>query len=177
MSKTVFLDRDGVINEPAAPHEYIRRWEDFHFIPGSIEAIRALHEDGYQVIVVTNQRGIARGMFTQATLDNLHQKLQDALKEHQTYLDQIYVCPHNDNECTCRKPQIGLFLAAEREFAIDKAHSWMIGDSLTDIQAGQRYGIRTILIAESDTQLKTDQVCSSLSAAVNYLRSIATCKY
>ena len=148
MRKTVFLDRDGLINVKAAPHRYITLWEDFRFLPGVPEAIRALNEAGYLVLVVTSQRGVARGMMTMEAVEDIHRNMCQALVEAGAHIDGIYVCPHNEGECHCRKPEIGLFLQAERDFPIDKAKSWMIGDSDTDTEAGRRYGVRTIQTAK-----------------------------
>lgn len=141
----VFLDRDGLINRQAAPHHYISRPEDFEILPGVPEAIRALNEAGYLVIIVTNQRGVARGMLTMREIKKVHNYLQEELKKHGAHIDAAYVCPHDIGECHCRKPEIGLFLQAERDYAIDKPQSWMIGDSDTDVEAGRRYGVRAIL--------------------------------
>ena len=144
MRKAVFLDRDGLINVQAAPHHYITRWEDFHFLPGVPEAIRRLNEAGYLVLVVSNQRGVARGMLTMEAVEDIHRHMSAALAEAGAHIDGIYVCPHNEGECHCRKPETGLFLQAEKDFPIDKASSWMVGDSDTDTEAGRRYGVRTI---------------------------------
>ncbi len=145
MPKTVFLDRDGIINRCAASHQYIGKWEDFIILPGVEDAIKRLKVAGYQIIVVSNQRGIARGMISRGQVDGLHKRLQTYLKHMGAGLDGIYVCPHNDGECQCRKPAIGLFRQAEQDFEIDKEHSWMVGDSVTDVEAGENYGVRTIL--------------------------------
>lgn len=144
MRKTVFLDRDGLINERAAPHQYITRWEDFRFLPGVPESIRTLNEAGYLVLVVTNQRGVASGIMTIEAVEDIHRQMCRSLVEAGAHIDRIYVCPHDVGQCTCRKPDIGLFLQAEKEFPIDKNCSWMVGDSDTDVEAGRRYGVRSI---------------------------------
>lgn len=144
MYKAVFLDRDGLINEKAPEHEYIRKWEEFRFLPGVPEAIRRLNEAGYLVLVVTNQRGVARGLMTMEEAFELHSAMCAALERDGARIARVYMCPHEEGSCTCRKPDIGLFLQAERDFAIDKSRSWMVGDSDSDIEAGRRYGVRTI---------------------------------
>jgi histidinol-phosphate phosphatase family protein len=144
MSKTVFLDRDGVINRAAERHCYITSWDEFEILPGVIRAVRQLNEAHYQVIVVTNQRGIARGIMTIADVKALHKTMCRVFDEEGAHIDEIYLCPHEEGECDCRKPGIGLFLQAEQNFKIDKSESWMIGDSESDVEAGKRYGIRTI---------------------------------
>ena len=144
MPKAVFLDRDGVINQCAAPHHYIAEWKDFIFLPGVEQALKKLRDAGFQLIMISNQRGIARGMFTFDQVNELHGHMQSYLRSVNAQLDGIYICPHNEGECNCRKPNIGLFLQAEQDFRIDKRHSWMVGDTATDIEAGRRYGVRTI---------------------------------
>lgn len=142
--KTVFLDRDGLINQQAPEHDYIKSWEDFCFLPGVPEAIHKLNVAGYLVFVVTNQRGIARGMMRMEDVATIHEQMCRELARDGAFIQKVYVCPHEIGTCTCRKPDIGLFLQAEQEFEIDKQNSWMIGDSDSDVQAGKNYGIRTI---------------------------------
>ena len=108
----------------AAPHEYIRTWDEFRFLPGVQEAVRLLNKGGYRVVVVSNQRGIARGLLTVQDVTLLHEKMQEALQEQGVYIDAIYICPHEAGTCNCRKPEIGLFLRAEREHSVDKSTSW-----------------------------------------------------
>lgn len=95
--------------------------------------------------MVTNQRGVARGMLTMDQVEEVHRFMLEELAKQGARIDGIYVCPHNVGECTCRKPEIGLFLMAEKDFPIDRNRSWMVGDSETDVEAGKRYGVRTIL--------------------------------
>lgn len=147
MRKTVFLDRDGLLNKKARPHEYVTTWGDFEFLPGVPGAIRTLNMAGYQAVVVTNQRGIARGLAAAEDVDGLHDRMRAELEKQGARIDGIYVCPHEEGACACRKPQIGLFLMAEKDFGIDKEASWMVGDSDSDVEAGRRYGIKTILTA------------------------------
>jgi histidinol-phosphate phosphatase family protein len=150
MNRTVFLDRDGVINEKPADHDYVKSWAAFHFLPKAPDAIRMLGDAGYRVVIVSNQRGIARGILTLEQVDALHGKMREALAAHGAAIDDIYVCPHKAGTCTCRKPGIGLFIQAESDAPVDKAHSYMIGDSGNDIAAGKKYGVKTILIADDD---------------------------
>lgn len=145
MHKAVFLDRDGVINRKANEHDYIKSWSEFDFLPGVPEAIRCLNKAGFLVLVLTNQRGVARRIMTMDSVDSIHKKMCRELEKAGAHIDKIYVCPHDVGQCTCRKPDIGLFLQAEEDFAIDKSMSWMIGDSKTDTQAGKNYGVSTIL--------------------------------
>ncbi len=148
--KTVFLDRDGVVNCCPEPHEYIRFWDEFKFLPGAIEGVLLLNEAGYRVAVVSNQRGIALGLLTMAEADTLHQRMTAAMLAEGAHIDGVYICPHEVGICNCRKPETGLFLQAEADCPVDRRLSWMIGDSQSDIQAGRNYGIRTILIGAGD---------------------------
>ena len=145
MNKTVFLDRDGLINRQAPPHEYISERKDFEILPKVPEAIKALNEAGYLIILVTNQRGISRGMLTMEKLNDIHKFMCEEIEKYGAHIDDIYICPHDNGQCRCRKPDIGLFLQAEKNFKIDKSASWMVGDSETDVEAGRRYGVKTIL--------------------------------
>lgn len=167
MEKVIFLDRDGVINEKAAPHEYIATWDKFRFLPRVPQAIRLLGEAGYKAVIVSNQRGVDRGMMTMEQVNDLHTKMCAELARQGAHIDAIYVCPHGEGECHCRKPEIGLFLQAEEVFEVNKAQSWMIGDSASDVLAGERYGIRTILV--NSTEKLGSVQCEDLLAAVEYI--------
>ena len=149
----IFLDRDGVINKPAAPHEYITDWENFVLLPGVYEALRMFNASGRKIFIITNQRCIARKMAAAEQIEALHRKMLDDFRQHNCHVDGIYMCPHDmaDN-CACRKPKTGLFLQAQRDLeessgcTVDKGTSWMIGDSDTDIEAGRNYGVNTFLV-------------------------------
>ena len=147
--KTVFLDRDGVINPKRAEGDYVKRWEEFEFLPRAKEALRLLCQAGLRLIIITNQRGIARGLMTEADLRKIHQQMLDELAEVGVRIDALYCCPHEGGECSCRKPQIGLFLQAQEDFpGIDFSRSVVIGDSLADMEAGARLGHQVFLIAD-----------------------------
>lgn len=147
----VFLDRDGTIN---IEKNYLHRIDDFEFIPGAIEAIKQLQSAGYLVIVVTNQSGIARGYFSEENVNRLHEHIQQELMNNGSRIDAFYVCPHHpeafvDNlrrDCECRKGSPGMLLRAAEEHDIDLKRSFMIGDKLADIEAGQRAGCQAILV-------------------------------
>ncbi len=147
--KCIFFDRDGIVNISPGPG-YVERWEDFHLMPEFITAAQAAIAQGYVVSIVTNQRGVARGLMTEATLIEMHHKLVTALAEYSVMLLGIYCCPHERDCCECRKPQPGLLLQAASEYDIDLSASWMIGDSETDIEAGSRAGCRTVMVGNKD---------------------------
>jgi D-glycero-D-manno-heptose 1,7-bisphosphate phosphatase len=147
----VFLDRDGVLNQKPARGKYITRVEDLVVLPGAADAVAAVNRSGRKVIVVTNQRGIALGLYTQRELDGIHETLQAQLALHGAHLDAIYVCPHDAGQCNCRKPYTGMFEQAFRDFpAARPERSVMVGDSLRDIEAGARFGMATALILADD---------------------------
>jgi len=145
---TVFLDRDGVINR-RIPGDYVKRWEEFEFLPGVPEALAQLRRAGHFTVVVSNQRGIAHGIMTAEDVDAVHHRMQTELRAHDAEIDAIYYCP--DMNGPMRKPAPGMLLAAARDHPrIDLARSVMIGDSVTDLMAGAAAGARCVLIAEGD---------------------------
>jgi len=147
--RTVFLDRDGVINRKRPDPEYVTCWEEFEFLPGAKEAIGLLKRAGVRLVVVTNQRGIARGRMTETAVQDIHRRMQNELTAGGQGVDAVYYCPHDDGQCGCRKPLTGMFLEAQREFPdIDFADSAVAGDSLSDLEPGARLGCRTFLIAD-----------------------------
>ena len=147
MKRAVFLDRDGVINRKAAEGGYVTRWEDFHFLPGVAEAISSLGRAGWSVIVISNQRCVAKGLLTIAELEAIHQKMLEELARSGAKLDGIYYCPHDkEPPCPCRKPSHGMLLTAAQEHQIDLTSSWIVGDSESDIEAGKRAGCGTVRI-------------------------------
>jgi len=173
--RAVFLDRDGVINKKAPEGDYIKSWGEFEFLPGAKKAIRKLNENGFLVIVVSNQRGIAKGIMSESALKEIWVKMEEELSKVGARLDDIYYCSHDivDN-CGCRKPEPGLLLRAAREHDIDLGRSWMIGDSESDIEAGKRAGCRTILIEgsplnDNSRASEADLVANSLVEAVSKL--------
>lgn len=145
--KTVFLDRDGVINKKMPEGEYVRSLSEFRLLPGVAGAIAQLNRAGRTVLVVSNQRGISLGLYTSRDVDEIHSALQERLKAHGAHIDAFYICPHDRGACLCRKPLPGMFEQAQRDFAqIIPAESVMVGDSLSDMEFGWNAGMRTILI-------------------------------
>jgi D-glycero-D-manno-heptose 1,7-bisphosphate phosphatase len=148
MNRAAFLDRDGVINRKAPTEdEYITRWEEMQILPGVVEAITLLNRAGFQVILVSNQRCVAKGLLTVGELDSLHERLCNELGALGAKIDESYYCPHEEQPpCRCRKPEPGMLFNAAREHQIDLNSSWMIGDSEKDVEAGRRAGCRTARI-------------------------------
>ncbi len=149
--ETVFLDRDGVINRKPAAGDYVKRWDEFCFMPRSIEAMRLLKQRGIRTVIVTNQRGIARGVMTDADLHEIHHRMQHQLATANADVHAIYYCADVDGPM--RKPQPGMLLQARKDMPdIDFSTSAIIGDSLEDMAAGTRMGCRTIMIADPHTE-------------------------
>lgn len=147
--KAVFFDRDGTINERLI-NRYVVKWEEFYFLPYTFEALRALKDKGYKTILVTNQRGIAKGIMTEDDLMLIHSKMQRILLQFGCEFDHIFYCPHDiDDKCSCRKPQPGLLERAEEFYVINKESSYIVGDSPSDVEAGRRYGVKTIGIGSA----------------------------
>ena len=157
--KTIFLDRDGVINQHVG---FLRHIDDFELIEGVSDAIRLINQSGYLVIVVTNQPVIARGEVTWEELQEIHRKMETLLGKDGVYIDGLYICPHHPDrgfegerleykfDCDCRKPKPGLLLKAAQDFNIDLSQSIMIGDSESDIQAGRNAGCKESVLVESN---------------------------
>ncbi|MCH8290786.1 D-glycero-beta-D-manno-heptose 1,7-bisphosphate 7-phosphatase [Candidatus Poribacteria bacterium] len=142
----IFLDRDGVINRNL-DNDYVKSWDEFEFIPNSLEAIKCLTDAGYPLIVITNQACINKGLVLPQTLDWIHQEMLSEIEHAGGYIQAIYHCPHRDeDQCDCRKPKPGMLIQASHEHHIDLPNSYLIGDSMRDIEAGKRIGCRTFLV-------------------------------
>ena len=146
-ARFVFLDRDGVINRKLPQHHYVTHPDDLVLCPGAGAAIAGLNKQQKTVIVVTNQRGIALGLFSEQQLGIVHQRLHALLQAVGAHLDAIYYCPHAPDSCDCRKPLPGMFQQAFKVFpSASPANSIMVGDSLTDMQAADRLGMPAVFI-------------------------------
>lgn len=143
--KAIFLDRDGVINKKR--DDYVKNWNEFEFIEGSVSAIKTLSKMGYVIIIVTNQSAINRGIISEDVLFDIHENMQAELKKHGAWVDAILFCPHRpDENCTCRKPKTGMLEKAILEFNLSVENCLLVGDSESDIQAGNALGIKTFLL-------------------------------
>jgi D-glycero-D-manno-heptose 1,7-bisphosphate phosphatase len=173
MNRAAFLDRDGVINYKAPEGQYVTCREQFQFIPKVEEAIASLNKAGYAVIVVTNQRCVAKGLLTAQELDSLHEWMRRELADAGAIIAGVYSCPHeNEPPCSCRKPAPGMLLTAASAHNIHLSASWMIGDSDVDIEAGRNAGCRTVRILKlSEAQSGSADLFASslLSATVKIL--------
>jgi D-glycero-D-manno-heptose 1,7-bisphosphate phosphatase len=169
----VFLDRDGVINRKRSEGKFVTRWEELELLPGVAASIAELNHSRRKVIVVTNQRGVALGLMTEAQLGELHEQLRAELARQGAVLDAIYSCPHERNVCRCRKPQTGMLEEAFGDFpGARPENSVFIGDSLSDIECGRNAGMATIFITGEDERgeaavaaAKANATADSLAAA------------
>ena len=142
---TIFLDRDGVINENRA--DYVKSWQEFRFLPGSKEAIARLSRARHRIIVCTNQAGIARGIILVETIEKIHRLMIAEIVQIGGEIVRVYYCPHGkDENCMCRKPRPGMLLRARDELGIELSDAVFIGDSMTDVRAGLVAGARSMLV-------------------------------
>jgi D-glycero-D-manno-heptose 1,7-bisphosphate phosphatase len=170
MKKAAFLDRDGVLNRKAPEGEYVTRWEEMEFLPGAREAVRLLNQAGYLVVVVSNQRCVAKGLIATSELDSMHARMRHEFEAVGARIDAIFYCPHDfQPPCSCRKPQPGMLLEAARKHELDLAESWMIGDSDHDVKAGRSAGCWTVrLIGDGGSSIsEANVIASSLLDAVH----------
>jgi histidinol-phosphate phosphatase family protein len=177
LNRVIFLDRDGVINEDRM--DYVKSWEEFRFINGVRRALKKIRQAGIQVAVITNQSVIGRGLVTEGELSVIHGRMVRAVEKSGGRIAKIYYCPHHpEDHCRCRKPRIGLLKKAAQELDLDLTKCVFVGDTLKDIQAGNRAGCRTLLvqtgqgrestikILSGKTRIKPDWVCEDLPSAV-----------
>jgi len=175
-SPAVFLDRDGVINKDKG---YVSKIDDFEFIEGSIEAMQLLKQHGYLLVVITNQSGIARGYYSEDEFMTLTEWMDRSLAERGVDLDGVYYCPHHPEKgigdykqaCLCRKPNTGMLDSAAKDLDIDFSQSFLVGDKLSDIQAGQKshlkanYLVSTGKVVCEDGAKEADDVFTDLLSA------------
>jgi D-glycero-D-manno-heptose 1,7-bisphosphate phosphatase len=180
----VFLDRDGTINVDV---DYLSSPDDVEFIPGSIEAIRELNQLGVPVIVITNQSGIARGLFTETEMHAVHARMNAVLGRQGARIDDFFFCPHHPDAvvarfrktCPCRKPEPGMLLEAANKYAITLNASFMIGDKFIDMKAGKAVGAVCLQVATGygtaerrEAEGARDYFTNDLLGAVQIVKSI-----
>ena len=180
----VFLDRDGTLNEEV---DYVRTPEQLRMIDGAGASVRKLNELGVVTCVISNQSGVARGYLSEKDLEAVHSRLRNELEREGARLDAIYYCPHHPTagsqpyniECDCRKPNPGMLRRGEREFGLDLSRSFIIGDSIVDIQAGDAVGATTVLVltgygqssfaASKELKLDISKVAKNIIEAVEFI--------
>ncbi len=166
MIKAVLLDRDGTIN---ASKRNLHEAENFEFLPGAIDGMKQLYKNDFKLFVITNQPGIALNYFPLEDVEKVHRYMLDVLHKEGVEIEKVYCCPHHPSvaDCPCRKPKPGMLEAAIAEFGIDVSKSYMIGNNLTDIEAGKAVGLKTILIFRKDSL--ADYCCSNLTDAARII--------
>lgn len=181
MRKTIFIDRDGVINKDPGgwtEHSYVTRWEDFHFLPGVKEALKQLSENGYDIIIISNQGGVSKEYFSKASLDEITGKMLREIEAAGARISKTYYCIHQDSDnCDCRKPKTGMFRQAERELGIKSKGAYFIGDGKVDVEAGKSMGMKTALVLSGKTpaeeidewEIKPDHIFKDLLEAVKFI--------
>jgi D-glycero-D-manno-heptose 1,7-bisphosphate phosphatase len=176
-----FIDRDGVINEE---RDYVYRIEDFCLLPGAATGLASLQRQGYALVVITNQAGIARGYYDEADFARLSDHMRELLAAGGATLDGVYHCPHHPTagigplrtECECRKPRPGLLRRAATELGLDLSQSIIVGDKRSDIEAGRAAGVaRALLVScghtlSTDDRATADACCDDLAAAADWLQ-------
>ena len=154
--KLIILDMDGVINRDS--DDYIKTEQEWEAIPGSLRAIARLNHSGFHVVTATNQSGLARGKLTLRELNRIHKKMHAHLAQYGGVIEAVFFCPHDPDEgCACRKPKPGLFKEIERRLHTSLHDVPMIGDRLSDIQAGLNVGARPILVRTGKGQRQLDE--------------------
>ena len=173
--RVIFLDRDGVINRKAPLGEYIRTWSEIEFLSGAVEAIAQLSSTGFRMFVVSNQRGIARGIVKESDVHEMHRRMLQVISKAGGTVEGVYYCPHDyKDNCSCRKPRPGMLIRAANEHGFELAGSWMVGDSESDVAAGKNVGCRTLQIVAThpaSAGVKPDAYVRDLSAAASLILS------
>ncbi len=146
--RAVFLDRDGVVNLKPPPGDYVRQWSEFRLVPTIAGWIRLFNVLDFAVIVVTNQRGIARGLMRREDVEEIHTRMVAELAALGARIDDIFYCPHDRDECECRKPKTAMVDQARKKWDIDLAGSLMIGDSDKDAELAARCGMKFLRVDE-----------------------------
>jgi D-glycero-D-manno-heptose 1,7-bisphosphate phosphatase len=158
----IILDRDGVINFDS--DFYIKTPEEWHPIPGSLEAIAKLNRLGYRVIIATNQSGVARELYDLHMLEKIHEKLLQSVKEAGGEIEEIFFCPHHpDEKCPCRKPQTGMILEIQKKYGMDLSETFFVGDSYTDMQAAISAGCKPLLVMTGNGKKTIEKYPETLS--------------
>jgi len=173
--RIIFLDRDGVVNYNPIRYDYVKKHSEFRFLPGARKAIRMLTETGLDVVIISNQAGVGRGLFTKKDLKGIDDKMLRGLHASGGKLKKIYYCIHPpDAGCDCRKPNTGMFKKAVSRIRIDHKNSFYVGDTERDTVAGSRFGVKTVAVLSGYAkkkdikkwQIQPDFIADDLLAAV-----------
>jgi D-glycero-D-manno-heptose 1,7-bisphosphate phosphatase len=149
---TIILDRDGVLNRRPPRAHYVTRWSEFEWLPGALEALRLLAANGYRILVVSNQAGVARGAMSEVALLEIHERMKAQAAQSGGRIDAVYYCPHDwDEGCSCRKPRPGMLFQAQRDFHLDLSRTVFVGDDERDAEAADAAGCPSVLVSEERT--------------------------
>ena len=186
--KALFIDRDGVVNKDPGgwtKTDYVTDWKDFHFIPGTLEALKILKEKGIKVIVASNQGGVNKGFYTKAELSKVNSSMLKEIEKNSGAVEEVFYCIHRDEDnCDCRKPKPGMLESAAKKYGIDPKKTYFIGDDKKDILAGKRIGCKTALVLSGKSSRETvdtweekpDYVFANLLEAVKWLTKDCHCE-
>jgi histidinol-phosphate phosphatase family protein len=170
MDKTIFLDRDGVINIDSP--QYIKKESEFEFIPGSPQAIALLNQYGFNVIVITNQSIIGRKMASREALDAIFKKMKKGVQKAGGRIKDVFFCPHTpEDNCACRKPEPGLIFTACKKYSIDLEYSSMVGDSAKDIECALNAGCKRGILVQTGNGIKAQQQLLQKQITPDYIAS------
>ena len=179
--KAVFIDRDGVINKDPGgwtKHNYVTKWAEFKFLPGALDALKKLNNNGIKAILISNQAGVNKGYFSKKELDEVTDKMLLEIRRNNGNVEDVYYCVHKEEDnCNCRKPKTGLLEKAAGEYGIELNKTYFIGDTKVDIIAGRRVGCKTIFVLSGKTcrlemekwREKPDYIFKDLLDAVNWM--------
>lgn len=178
LQKIIFIDRDGVINVDLIG-DYVKTWEEFRFEDGAVEGLKRIRQKGYKIIIISNQAGIGDKIFEESALWDIHKRMLEALGHHGVEIFATHYCLHGKEEgCSCRKPETGLLEKAVRGIPFDRSKTYFIGDKASDIEAGKRFGVKTIFVRTGHGQFdekkfnadfKPDHRADHLKAAAELL--------
>jgi histidinol-phosphate phosphatase family protein len=170
--RIIFLDRDGVINQDPGGGGYVTSWKEFKFLPGSLEALKKLAQAGYAIVVISNQAGVGKGIYSKEALDEITAKMLEAVEKAGGKIKAAYYCIHKkEDNCPCRKPKAGLISQATKGIKVNFAESFFVGDTERDIIVGKTVGCKTIFVLSGlakleELSVKPDFVAKDLLESV-----------
>ncbi len=168
ISKVVFLDRDGVINRDSP--DYIKSWEEFEFLPGSLSAMKKLTVKGYDLIVITYQSAVHRGMMSLKELERIHTRMQAAVADAGGNIKAVFFCPHTpDENCSCRKPEPGLIHQAQLRYNLDLGSACMVGDSAKDVECAQNAGCSCAILVRTGNGIEAQAILAQKHISPNHV--------
>lgn len=181
--RVILLDRDGVINRYPGDRDYVKSWNEFHFLPGVKPALKKLNDKGFKIFIISNQAGVSKGIYSQESLDLITENMLNELKRYNIDISWTYYCTHRqEDNCSCRKPKTGLIDMAINQLKkegqdVELSGSYFIGDTIRDVEAGKSAGLKTILVLsgkekaenKSNWQSPPHFTARDLSEAVNLI--------